>query len=173
MLFKTNPVCLEHSNLKAKYSHCPRVSRFMLCHMHSAIAEFSRKSDSGINISWSTFVHHLSQPERLGITWRLYCTSLAVCAKDMPGARPRLILAMKTQTMRLPLCQIICLSVSETCLHTHVHTHCHAFQVDHIWSLLQLWVFSWPQARVLYAHICAIVPAPIWTHMHTRDHACT
>ena len=36
----------------------------------------------GLPFSLSTFVHHLSQPERLGIIiWRLYCTSLAVCAE--------------------------------------------------------------------------------------------
>jgi hypothetical protein len=45
------------------------------------------------------FVHPLAQPESLGIiTWLLHCTPLAVCAKDMAGARPRLIVAMNAQT---------------------------------------------------------------------------
>jgi hypothetical protein len=47
----------------------------------------------------SAFVHHLAaRPESLGvIAWLLHCSSLAVCAKGMAGARPRLIVAMDAQ----------------------------------------------------------------------------
>jgi hypothetical protein len=45
------------------------------------------------------FVHHLAQPESLGIiAWLLHCSFLAACAKDMDVARPRLIVAMNAQT---------------------------------------------------------------------------
>jgi hypothetical protein len=47
------------------------------------------------------FVHHLAQPESLGIiAWLLhFCCFLAVCAKDMAAARPRLIVAMDAQAL--------------------------------------------------------------------------
>ncbi len=46
------------------------------------------------------FVHHLAQPERLSIiAWLLHCSFLAACAKDMVVSRPRLIVAMNTQTL--------------------------------------------------------------------------
>jgi hypothetical protein len=45
------------------------------------------------------FVHHLAQPESLGIiAWLLHCGFLAACAKCMAGARPCLIVAMDAQT---------------------------------------------------------------------------
>ncbi len=54
----------------------------------------------------TVFAHHLAQPENLGIiAWLLHCSSLAVCAQGMAAARPRLIVAMSTQTLCLPLCQ--------------------------------------------------------------------
>jgi hypothetical protein len=48
------------------------------------------------NTQLSMFVHHLAQPESLGvIAWLLhFCCFLAVCAKDMAAARPRLIVAI-------------------------------------------------------------------------------
>ncbi len=50
----------------------------------------------------SSFVHHLDQPESLGvIAWLLHCSSLAVCAKDMAAARPHLIVAMNAQAWGL------------------------------------------------------------------------
>jgi hypothetical protein len=46
----------------------------------------------------TVFVHHLAQPESLGvIAWLLHCSSLAACAKCMAAARPHLIVAMKAQ----------------------------------------------------------------------------
>jgi hypothetical protein len=85
----------------------------------------------------SMFVHHLAWPESLGIiAWLLHCSYLAVCAKNMAGARPRLIVAMNTQTLCLTLCQTTCLSASSTCLHTCMCIHIHVFQVIHIWSCL-------------------------------------
>jgi hypothetical protein len=55
------------------------------------------------------FVHHLAQPESLDvIAWLLHCGFLAVCAKGMAGARPRLIVAMDAQA----LCQPTSLSAS-------------------------------------------------------------
>ena len=113
------------------------------------------------NTQLSMFVHHLAQPESLGvIAWLLHCSSLAACAEGMAGARPRLIVAMITQTLCLPLCQTTDLSASSTCF-TCVHTHCHAFQVEHVWSCLVLLIFSSPQASMLnmHSHAC--------TNMHT------
>ncbi len=50
------------------------------------------------------FVHHLAaQPESLGIiAWLLHCGFLAACAKEIVVSRPRLIVAMNTQTLCLP-----------------------------------------------------------------------
>jgi len=45
------------------------------------VEKYAARVDQGLPFSLSTFVHHLAKPERLGITWRLYCTSLAVCAR--------------------------------------------------------------------------------------------
>jgi hypothetical protein len=46
------------------------------------------------------FVHHLAQPESLGIiAWLLHCSFLAACAKDMDVARPHLIVAMNAKTV--------------------------------------------------------------------------
>ena len=99
-------------------------------------------------------VHHLAaRPESLGdVAWLLHCGFLAVCAKGMAGARPRLIVAMDAQA----LCQTSDLSASSTCLHTCMLTQCQAFQVEHIWSCLVLLIFSSPQASVL----------------NVRNHAC-
>jgi hypothetical protein len=46
----------------------------------------------------TVFVYHLvARPESLGvIAWLLHCCSLAFCAQGMAGARPCLIVAMKT-----------------------------------------------------------------------------
>jgi hypothetical protein len=84
------------------------------------------------------FVHHLAaRPESLGIiAWLLHCSSLAACAKDMAGARPRLVVAMSAEALCLPLCQTTCLSASSTCLQMCVHTWCQAFQVDHFGFIL-------------------------------------
>ena len=109
------------------------------------------------NTQLSMIVHHLAQPESLGvIAWLLHCSSLAACAnkhgcfKDSPDC------CHEHPNFVPPLCQITCLSASSTCLHTYMHTHCHPFQVEHVWSCLVLLIFSSPQARVLNVcnHAC-------------------
>ena len=58
-------------------------------------------AEQGLPFSFSMFVHHLAQPECLGIVWLLHCSSLVFCAQGMAGARPRLIVAVSTQTWGL------------------------------------------------------------------------
>jgi hypothetical protein len=60
----------------------PSLVSKVICICHAYIVEaLAEPVDQGLPFSLSTVVHHLAQPERLGIAWLLHSSSLAVCAK--------------------------------------------------------------------------------------------
>jgi hypothetical protein len=70
---KASPGC-GHEN--------PSLVSKVICIYHAYIVEaLAERVDQELPFSLSTFVHHLAQPEHLGIAWLLHSSSLSVCAE--------------------------------------------------------------------------------------------